>query len=69
MSTLDPRDLVAGVDIADELGVTPGAVGNWRARHEDFPRPVVTVARGTLPIYSRRAVLAWANNRRNGERS
>lgn len=55
-------DLVAGADIADMLGVTDQAVCNWQRRHPDYPEPVLRVARGNMPLWSRLAVLTWAAN-------
>jgi len=53
-------DLVAGVDIADRLGVRPPAVSNWQVRYADFPAPVVRIGRGNLPIFSWEQVERWA---------
>lgn len=61
--TWDLADLVAASDIADLCGATRPAVSNWAARYPDFPRPLVVVARGTAPLYSRRAVIDWYDRR------
>jgi hypothetical protein len=53
-------DLVAGVDIADLLEVSPPAVANWRNRYADFPQPILIVGRGNLPLFSLVQVLTWA---------
>lgn len=61
--THDLGDLVANVDIADRLGISPSAVVNWRNRHADFPHPVVVVARSMNPLFSWAEVKAWAIGR------
>ena len=59
----DLADLASTADIADECGVGMAAVANWATRHPDFPRPLVVVARGKTPIYSRKAVQDWQRRR------
>lgn len=59
----DLDDLVAASDIAEMCGATKPGVSNWVKRYPDFPRPLVTVARGTSPLFSRRAVLDWYDRR------
>jgi hypothetical protein len=53
------EDLIATKDVAELAGTTSAAVSNWRNRWPDFPAPLVTLAAGEVPIYSRRAVAAW----------
>jgi len=55
----DLGDLASPADIAEECGVGRPTVSNWPVRYPDFPRPLVTVARGKTPLYSRKAVLDW----------
>jgi hypothetical protein len=55
----DLDDLVAVTDLADIFGVGKPAISNWRARYQDFPRPLVAVSRGNTPLYSRQAVTDW----------
>lgn len=52
-------DLVSPADIAEECGVGKAAVSNWISRYPDFPRPLVTVAKGYTQLFSRRAVIDW----------
>lgn len=59
----DLDDVVATSDIAELCGATKPAVSNWIARYADFPRPLAVVARGTTPLYSRRAVVDWYDRR------
>lgn len=59
----DLADLVAASDIAEFCGASKPTVSNWTARYPDFPQPLVVVARGTAPLYSRRAVIDWYNRR------
>lgn len=44
--------------IAKVAGVTPAAVGNWRTRYADFPRPL-PVPGVSNPIYDRSDVEEW----------
>jgi hypothetical protein len=46
------------VELAKILGVSPACVSNWRARHADFPKPLVELAMG--PVYSISQVRYWA---------
>ena len=56
---VDPQDLVVTKDIAEMVGVGANAVSNWRHRYPDFPAPVIELAGGEIPVYSRKAVAAW----------
>jgi transposase len=55
----DLADLASPADIAEECGVGKSTVSNWIARYPDFPRPLATVAQGKTPLFSRKAVIAW----------
>lgn len=61
---VQPSDLMALIDIADMLGVKPNVVGNWKARHSDFPEPIGIVGRDNTALYRRRDVLAYTHKRR-----
>lgn len=58
-------DLAATSDLAELLGVGPSTISNYRRRHGDFPKPIVTVARGSTPLFDRRAVVRWWSQRTN----
>jgi hypothetical protein len=58
-TTIDIGLLVGVPEIADMANVTRAAVHNWKARHGDFPDPVVRLSIGD--IYDRREVQAWLN--------
>jgi chromosome partitioning protein len=42
--------------------VTRAAVGNWRKRFKDFPKPIAQLAAG--PVFRRDQVLAWLKRKR-----
>lgn len=48
-------------EIARMAGVSRQAVGNWRARHRDFPRPRAVI--NSTPAFSRIEVEAWLSQR------
>lgn len=53
-------DIVATVDIAMMLGVTPAAVSNWRKRdYTGFPEPITVVANNRIPLWRKSAVVHW----------
>ena len=54
---IDPDDLATASELARELGVWATAIHNCRARHADFPAPVIDRPRVTM--WSRAAVLEW----------
>jgi hypothetical protein len=56
---LDVDDLRSQVELAEEYGVTRGAVGQWITRDPDFPAPVID--RRGARLWSARAVAAWRN--------
>jgi hypothetical protein len=61
-------DIVDITEIAKRAGTTPGTVHSWRARHADFPAPLVTLAIG--PIWKWATVEKWlARPRRPGRPS
>lgn len=45
-------------EVADLLGASRQAVGNWRQRREGFPRPVAELKSG--PIWKQAAIVEWA---------
>lgn len=53
-------DLIGTAEIAVEKGVSKQAVCNWRSRHADFPRPIISLTCGDL--FSRREVNDWYRN-------
>jgi hypothetical protein len=52
-----PAELVSMADIARMSGQSRSTVGNWKARHGDFPAPVSRTSRG--PLYDRDDVEEW----------
>jgi hypothetical protein len=56
----DLDDLAAMGDLARERGISTAAATNWR-RYPDFPAPLTTLSTG--PVYSRRQVQAWQEQR------
>lgn len=57
-SSVPPEhDLISMAEIARLAGQSRATVGNWKARHDDFPLERARVPRG--PLYSRAEVLAW----------
>lgn len=63
--TLYPSALVGTAEIAERAGVQLATVHSWRARHANFPAPVVRLATG--PVWDWREVEAWlAIPRRSG---
>lgn len=56
------KELVGVAEIADLAGVTKQAVGNWRLRYEDFPKPHQEVQSG--PLWDRELVTAWVKARK-----
>jgi chromosome partitioning protein len=55
-------DFLGLSEVAELLGASRQAVGNWRQRRHDFPRPVADLKSG--PIWRREAIVEWA--RANG---
>ena len=59
---VDPEDLIDSVTVAELLGLASrSSVSVYQKRYEDMPRPVVDLGQGRSRLWSRRAVLAWAN--------
>jgi chromosome partitioning protein len=51
------QNLVGVAEIAGMANVTKQAVGNWRARYNDFPKPVQLLQSG--PVWEREVVDQW----------
>jgi glutathione-regulated potassium-efflux system ancillary protein KefG len=59
---IDPDDLIDSVTVAELLGLASrSSVSVYQKRYEDMPRPVVDLGQGRSRLWSRRAVLTWAN--------
>jgi glutathione-regulated potassium-efflux system ancillary protein KefG len=59
---VDPDDLIDAVIVAELLGLANrSSVGVYQKRYQDMPRPVVDLGQGRSKLWSRKAVLAWAN--------
>ncbi len=58
MSTDQSEQLLGLSEVADLLGTTRQAVGNWRQRRKDFPAPLADLRSG--PIWSSASVIDWA---------
>lgn len=54
---IDVDDVVGIGEIARMAGVSGQAVNNWRARHDDFPKPVKQLLCGSL--FDRNEISAW----------
>jgi hypothetical protein len=54
-------DLAATGDLAADHGVGKAAISNWTNRYDDFPAPLVELSTG--PVYSRRQVRQWYDQR------
>lgn len=54
----DLDDLVTNNDVAAMAGVVHSAPPNWRVRW-DFPEPLLYLANGMVPVWSRVEVLKW----------
>lgn len=59
---MEEEELVGLQEIAALAKVTRAAVGNWRSRFQDFPRPVTQLSAG--PVFRRDQVLVWLKRRR-----
>lgn len=66
---IDPEDLVSTKDIARMAHVTMSAVSNWKLRHPDFPRPVVVVGDGEIPLYLIHHVQQYLFGRKKWDRN
>jgi hypothetical protein len=58
-----PR-LLTKSDMATRWQVSRQVVNNWSKRHFDFPKEVVRVDNGRLPLYFESDVAAYENNRK-----
>lgn len=54
-------DLVGINEIADMAGVSRQAVGNWRVRFRDFPKPIADLKAG--PVFRRDQIRVWLRRR------
>lgn len=60
-----PRDeLVNGLGIAERVGVSKAAVGNWRLRYADFPQPLELPGVVGVPLWHWPTVSAWVASHR-----
>ncbi|MCB0933999.1 MAG: N-6 DNA methylase [Mycobacterium sp.] len=50
-------NLISMADVARMTGQSRSTVGNWKARHADFPAPASRTSRG--PLYERGAIEEW----------
>ena len=55
-------DLVGIAEIAELAGRSRQAVANWRARADDFPKPIADLAAG--PVFRRSQIRSWLRQRR-----
>ena len=55
------KNLVGIAEIADMASVTKQAVSNWRARYDDFPKPVQVLQSG--PVWDREVMEQWVKQR------
>lgn len=56
----DPVDFVDAQTVADLLGLSSrGAVSVYRARYDDFPRPVIDMGKGRPMLWLRSDIEAW----------
>ena len=61
---LEPEDLVDSHDIADLLGLSSHrSVSTYRARHADFPDPLIEKGSGRCLLWHRADIEAWAAGR------
>ena len=57
---IDPDDLIDAHGVAQVLGLAQrSSVATYRARHTDFPKPVVDMGAGRCLLWSRIEVEAW----------
>jgi chromosome partitioning protein len=54
---MSTENLLGIAEIADLASVSKQAVSNWRARYDDFPRPIQDLRSG--PVWDREKVEAW----------
>lgn len=53
-----PVEIYGNADVAALLAVTPAAVGNWLARHNDTPEPFATTSDGRR-FWDRNGMAWW----------
>lgn len=51
--------ILTKADMATRWGVTRQVVNNWENRHSDFPKPIMTVQNGSLPLYLESDVMVY----------
>jgi hypothetical protein len=56
--------LLSKADMATRWCVTRQVVNNWENRHSNFPKPVMTVHNGSLPLYLEVDVLKYEQERK-----
>lgn len=56
--------ILTKADRATRWGVTRQVVNNWENRHSDFPKPIMTVQNGSLPLYLESDVMVYEKTRR-----
>lgn len=57
---INPEDLLDSHDVAELLGLASHrSVSTYRARHADFPNPVVAKGTGRCLLWQRSDVQAW----------
>ena len=62
--TVDTDDLVDAQGVADILGLAfRNAVSEYQRRYHDMPRPVVDLGAGKPRLWSRKAIVAWAQEK------
>ena len=59
--SIDTEDLIDARGIADLLRLGhPNSVSTYQRRYGDMPRPVVDLGPGRPRLWSRKAIVAWA---------
>ena len=67
MVPVNPADLIDSHDIADLLGLSSHrSVSTYRARHADFPHPIVEKGAGRCLLWLRADIEAWRAHRGHG---
>jgi len=57
-------DLADSTDVADMLGLSNArSVSTYRARHDDFPEPVIEKGHGRCVLWLRSDIAAWMERR------
>ncbi len=62
---MSTNNLLGIAEIAELAGVSKQAVGNWRMRYDDFPRPIQRLQSG--PVWKRETMEAWIKSFRGAE--